>query len=62
LFLQRAQQLRLNLADVPDFIQEQCAVIGELERPRFCIKAPVNAPFSCPKSSLSTSPDGMAAH
>src|SRR5271170_8019308 len=31
------------------------------KRPRFCIKAPVNAPFSCPNSSLSTSPDGIAA-
>src|SRR5467141_3227791 len=36
LFLQRAQQLRLQLwADVSDFIQEQCAVIGKLETAAF---------------------------
>ena len=35
--------------------------LASSKRPTFCAIAPVNAPFSWPKSSLSSRPVGMAA-
>jgi hypothetical protein len=53
LFLQDAKKLWLQRwRDVADFSSN---------RPSFCAMAPVNAPFSWPKSSLSRRSSGMAA-
>jgi len=60
--LQHAQELGLQLeGEVADFIEEQRPPLASSKRPRRCVMAPVNAPFSCPNSSLSSSPVGMAA-
>ena len=48
-------------ADVPDFVEKQRALVGDLESAFFLHQGAGNAPFSCPNSSLSTSPAGMAA-
>src|SRR5208282_4489997 len=60
--LHRPQQFRLQFqTDVPDLIQEERVAVGEFESALFCTTAPVNAPFSCPNRSLSSSPEGIAA-
>ena len=62
LLLNRTQQFRLQFqADVADFIEEERAAVRKLEPAFLCTSAPVKAPFSWPNSSLSSSPDGMAA-
>ena len=60
--LQDAQQLGLDLGgDFADFVQQDGAAVGQLE-PAFALgDAPVNAPFSWPKNSLSIRFSGMAA-
>ncbi len=56
MLLEYPEQFRLQFqGDVSDFIQEQAS------RPMRCATAPVKAPRSCPKSSLSSKPAGMAA-
>jgi len=51
LFLQDTQQFGLQgRRNIADFIQEQRAFVGQLERPIFCAMAPVNAPRSWPKA------------
>jgi len=60
--LQDAQQLRLRrLRQLGDLIEKQRALVGKLELPSRCRSAPVNAPRSCPNSSLSISVSGSAA-
>ena len=61
--LEHAQQLGLQVQrQLADFVEEERGAVGDLEptlaasRPR-----PVNAPFSCPNSSLSMSVGGSAA-
>ena len=60
--LQHAQQLRLHRRrHVADLVEEERAAVGQLEAARALPIAPVNAPFSWPKSSLSSSVSGSAA-
>jgi len=63
LFLQYAQQFRLQRRrNIPHFVQEERAFVGQLETANLLsAMAPVNAPFSWPKSSLSSRSSGMAA-
>ena len=57
--LKHAQQLGLHLErDIADLVEEERAAVGELEAAHFCAIAPVNAPFSWPNSSLSSSAGG----
>jgi hypothetical protein len=46
---------------VTDFIQKSVPPFAASNRPTLCVTAPVNAPFSWLKSSLSRSSDGIAA-
>ena len=51
--LQHAQQVHLRLlGHLPDFVEKQRPAVGLLEVPLLVVCAPVNAPFSCPNSSL----------
>ena len=61
--LEHAQQLRLQLErQLADLVEEERAAVGQLEAARACCwTAPVKAPFSWPKSSLSSSVAGIAA-
>jgi len=61
-FLNGAQEPRLKLEDdVADLVKKKAPWSASSNRPRFRVRAPVNAPFSYPNSSLSSSPEGMAA-
>jgi hypothetical protein len=61
-FLQNLQQLGLRHGtEVPDFVEEQGAAVGELELPTRRAVASVNEPFSWPNSSLSINVSGRAA-
>ena len=52
--LEHAQELHLHLGrHLADLVEEERAVVGELEAPGLRATAPVKAPFSWPKSSLS---------
>ena len=54
--LQHAQQLHLHLErQIPNLIEERRPPFASSSSPRFASPAPVNAPFVCPKSSLSIS-------
>ena len=47
LLLEQPQQLRLGLqGDVSDFVQEDSALVGELESSALLCDGPVKAPFS----------------
>jgi len=46
---------------VANFVEEDCALVGQFEFTQFALDRPVNAPFSKPKSSLSKSPSGYRA-
>ena len=60
-FLKRAQELHLQvLREFTDLIEEQSATVGDLELAGREATAPVNAPRTCPKSSLSMRASGMA--
>jgi hypothetical protein len=60
--LQHAQQLDLRRRrHLGDLVEEQRAAIGQLEAAGAPIVAPVKAPFSWPKISLSSSVSGIAA-
>ena len=60
--VQHAQQLHLNLqVEIADFIQEKRAFVGHFKESGFWASAPLKAPFSYPKSSLSTRCSGIAA-
>ena len=60
--LEHAQHLRLGLGrHVADLVEEDGAAVGRLEAALRRASAPVKAPFSWPKSSLSTSSRLMAA-
>jgi hypothetical protein len=53
--LQHAQDLRLQPeGHLADLVEEERAPVGELEEALLVLVAPVNAPFLCPKSSLSS--------
>ncbi len=61
-FLQDAQQLGLDgRRHLADLVEEERAAVGELEAPFRLLTAPVNAPLSWPKSSLSISLPARAA-
>jgi hypothetical protein len=47
--------------DVSDLIEKECAAVRGLETADLAGTAPVKAPFSYPKSSLSSIPKGIAA-
>ena len=55
--LEHAQELRLDRErQLADLVEEHGAAVGRLEAGPACARsAPVNAPFSWPKSSLSSS-------
>ena len=60
--LQHAQQFHLHRrGKLPDLVEEQGAPVGRLEPADASAVAPVNAPFSCPNSSLSSRFSGRAA-
>jgi len=60
--LQHTQELRLELqGDFPDLVEEDRPAMCQLEAACPSSNAPVKAPYSCPKSSLSSKPVGMAA-
>ena len=60
-FLQHAQELALHgQRHVADFIEEERAAVALLEAADALATAPVKAPFSWPKSSLSRRLSGMA--
>jgi hypothetical protein len=60
--LQSAQQFRLQVErQLAHLVEEERALVRQLQRPILRAMAPVNAPFSWPKSSLSSRPAGMAA-
>ena len=60
--LDGAQELRLRRErQLADLVEEQRPAVGELEAALRPAAAPVNAPFSWPKSSLSRSASGSAA-
>ena len=55
LLLEDSEQLRLKLQrKVSDLVEEERAPWASSKRPAFWAIAPVNAPFSCPNSSLSS--------
>ena len=58
--LQHSQQFDLNgERDVRDLIKEDRAAVARCRSPGWVCSAPVNAPRTCPKSSLSAS-DGFS--
>ena len=60
--LQDSQQLGLRRrVQIADLVQKQRAPSASSNLPRRADVAPVNAPFSCPNSSLSISSVGIAA-
>jgi len=60
-FLQYAQQLNLHRhGHIADFVQKRVPPSAISKRPCRVVKAPVNAPFSCPNSSLSSNSPGIA--
>ena len=62
LLLQHPQKLDLHLKrHLGHFVQKKRSLVGSSKRPGFEETAPVNAPFSCPKNSLSIRVDGIAA-
>src|SRR5205823_5083760 len=63
LLLQHAQQLGLQFSrDVADLVEEQRPLVGQLEAADLLADGPgERPPFSCPNSSLSRRPVGMAA-
>ena len=61
-FLNRPEQLRLEVEpQIADLVEKQRAAVASSNLPSCCRCAPVNAPRSCPKSSLSASSRGIAA-
>ena len=55
-FLNHSQQLRLKFQrQFADLVEKDGGFVGEFEASNLAPVAPVNAPFSCPNSSLSTS-------
>ena len=62
LLLYRAQQFRLQFqGDVSNSSRKSVPPSASSNLPFFCIRAPVNAPLSCPKSSVCRRPAGIAA-
>ena len=62
-FLQRPKQLRLHVErQIADLVEEQRAAVGDLQPAEARrVRAGERPRARCPNSSLSTSPDGMAA-